>query len=190
MSNSDDIAHEEARGTVPYSRLAQVISERNALRSQIGEFESQVAQLQQGYASQLDALKAQAAEQVKTIAANHQQDLSLVEHGIRDPLGRQVVRQAWEQAPRDARGKSPAEWWGQQVKALEAHRADPDSAPAPEIPRALLGYVTPTDAPAVTSAPALNVDAGARPRTVKGIGDIDVSNMGMTDFLAALANAG
>lgn len=176
--------------SIPYERFAQVVRERNDLRDRFGAVETQVQELQTGYASQLDALKAQAAEEVKRIASSHQQDLSLVEHGIRDPLGRQVVRQAWEQAPKDLRGKSPAEWWGQQIKALEAHRADPDSAPAPEIPRALLGYVTQTDAPTAASAPALNVDAGARPRTVKGIGDIDVSNMGMTDFLAALANAG
>ena len=65
------------------------------------------------------------------MAQRHAEDIKLVEHGIKDDLGRSALRQAWESQPKDARGKSPADWWGQQVAALEAHRADPEAAPAP-----------------------------------------------------------
>ena len=152
-------------GRVPYDRFAAKAREAKQLRDELTALAGQVEQLQTGYRSQLEQIQAQTAEQLKTVAQRHQEDIRLVEHGIKDDLGRSALRQAWEAQPKDARGKSPADWWSQQVAALEAHRADPEAAPAVEVPRVLTGYLpaAPAPAPAPTRSGPPRVDAGARP---------------------------
>jgi len=152
-------------GRVPYDRFAAKAREVKALRDELAGMAAQLEQVQTGYRSQLDEIKAQTADQLKTVAQRHAEDIRLVEHGIKDDLGRSALRQAWESQPKDARGKSPADWWGQQVAALEAHRADPEAAPAVEVPRVLTGYLpaAPAPAPAPARGGPPRVDAGAQP---------------------------
>jgi len=152
-------------GRVPYDRFAAKAREVKALRDELAGMAAQLEQVQTGYRSQLDEIKAATADQLKTVAQRHAEDIKLVEHGIKDDLGRSALRQAWESQPKDARGKSPADWWGQQVAALEAHRADPEAAPAVEVPRVLTGYLpaAPAPAPAPARGGAPRVDAGAQP---------------------------
>jgi len=163
----------QGRGRVPYDRFRQQVDARKSLEAELTELRAQVEQLQTGYQSQLDQIKAETAEQMKTVAQRHQEDIRLVEHGIKDDLGRAALRQAWESQPKDARGKSPAEWWGQQVEALEAHRANPEEAPAVEVPRVLQGYLpsTPAPAPAPSRGGPPRVDAGAAPRRAASVED-------------------
>jgi hypothetical protein len=163
--DADDLDDYDAPrgGRVPYDRFAAKAREARDLRAELEAIRAQVADLQTGYASQLEAIQTTTAEEVKTMAQRHAEDLRLVEHGIKDDLGRAALRQAWEAQPRDGRGKSPADWWGQQVQALEAHRADPEAAPAVEVPRVLQGYLPPAPAPAPAPARgAPMVDRGAQ----------------------------
>lgn len=151
-------------GRVPYDRFAAKAREAKQLREEMAALAAQVDDLRNGYASQLDAIKASTAEELKTVAQRHAEDLRLTEHGIKDDLGRSALRQAWEAQPQGARGKSPSDWWGQQVAAINAHRADPETAPAVEVPRVLSGYLpaAPAPAPAPARGGPPRVDAGAR----------------------------
>jgi hypothetical protein len=162
----DDDDMDPRSGRVPYDRFASKSRDLKAAREELAELGRQFEAARAAMAQQTEALKAQAAEQVQQIARQHQEDLALVEHGIKDPLGRTAVRQAWESRPATERGKSAADWWASTLAARAAHEADPTTA-APEIPRVLQGYL-PAAAPA--PAPKANgqsapprVDAGARP---------------------------
>jgi len=164
----DDDDMDQRGGRVPYDRFAAKARDLKAAREELAELARQFQEAREAMKAQTEALKAQAAEQVQQIARQHQEDLALVEHGIKDPLGRTAVRQAWESRPASERGKSAADWWASTLAARQAHEADPEKAPAPEIPRVLQGYLpaaaAPSPAPkgAGQSAPP-RVDAGARP---------------------------
>lgn len=191
--NSDDGDDYEysGRGRVPYDRFRQVVDARKGLEAELSELRAQVEQLQQGYKSQLDAIKSETADQMKQVAQRHQEDLRLVEHGIKDDLGRAALRQAWESQPKDQRGKSPAEWWGQQVEALNKHRENPDEAPAVEVPRVLQGYLpaAPAPAPAPARGGPPRVDKGAAPRRSASVEDRLAGlpkDAGIEDIVASL----
>ena len=160
--------------SVPYDRFRSVVEQRNQTREEIAELGRQLETLQEAYENQLDKLKTDTASQVAGLAQQHQEDLLLNEAGIRDSLGRSAVRQAWEAQPEAARGKSPAQWWQKQLEALGAHRANPDEAPAVEIPRILQGYVP--EAPQAPKSTPPQVDRGAARK----------SNTSANDRLAAL----
>lgn len=166
QSDSDDVDDYGGRGRVPYDRFRQAIDARNQAREELAELSRQVETLQEAYETQIESLKSETATQVAGIAQRHQEDLQLVSAGIRDDLGRVAVRQAWEAQPADARGESPAAWWSQVVEGHAAHAANPDDAPAVEVPRILLGYLPDQAAPAAAAPKARppQVDQGARRR--------------------------
>ena len=191
-SATDDDFDDGGGGRVPVARLRRVIDERNALRQQLAEMGSRVEELQKGYAAQLEDIKAQTAEQVKGLSSRHAEDLQLVDLGLRDPLGRQALRAAWEHQPKDGRGKSPADWWQQQVEAQKAHAADPEAATAPSVPATLTGYLPTVEAPA--PAPAPQSSRGAPPtaggkREPASLSNVPV-DQGFDKFLAGLREAG
>ena len=136
MADSDDIEVDD-KGKVPVERLRKVIAERNDARTQLAARDGEIATWKADY----DALKADAAAQATTLQSRHAEDIGLVEGGIRDPLGRTAVREAWAAQPRDGRGKSPSEWWQGLIAARDAHLAAPETAAAPSIPRTLVGYL-------------------------------------------------
>jgi hypothetical protein len=175
-SDADDVDdYGSSRGRVPYDRFKSAIDQRNQAREELAELGRQLHTLQTAYKTQLDGLKTHAATEVAALASRHQEDLSLVDAGIRDDLGRVAVRQAWEAQPEDARGKSPAMWWKQTLEAHAAHVANPEEAPKVDIPRILLGYMP--DAPAAAPAPAPTsrqpprVDKGATRKASSSVND-------------------
>lgn len=173
-NQSADYDDEPSGRSVPYDRFRSVVEQRNQSREELAELGRQLETLQEAYDNQLDKLKADTAAQVAGLAQQHQEDLLLNDAGIRDSLGRSAVRQAWEAQPEAARGKSPAQWWQQQLEGLNAHRANPDEAPPVDIPRILQGYI-PEVPQAPKSAPP-QVDRGAARK----------SNTSANDRLAAL----
>jgi len=175
QSDGDDGDDYTGRGRVPYDRFRQAIDARNQAREELAELSRQVETLQAAYQNKMEALKSETASHVAGIAQRHQEDLQLVTSGIRDDLGRVAVRQAWESQPEDARGESPAAWWTQLVEQHAAHQADPDKAPAVEVPRVLLGYLPDTPIAEPKPQPP-RVDQGARRRQPANL----------TDRLAAL----
>ena len=170
--DADGLDEYGGRGRVPYDRFRQAIDARNQAREELTELRRQVTDLQSAYTAKYDALKTETATQVAGIAQKHQEDLQLVSAGIRDDLGRVAVRQAWEAQPADARGDSPAAWWSQVVEGHAAHSANPDEAPAVEVPRVLLGYLPEQAAPAAAQkARPPQVDQGARRRQPANVQD-------------------
>lgn len=173
----DDDEDDLGTGRVPRDRFARVLEERNNARKQLEELKRQFEEYQGATKSHLEKIQIGAAEEVKRIGMSHQEDLSLVELGIRDPLGRRAIREAWENEDKDRRGKSPSEWWRTTTAAREAHLADPEKAPAPNIPRTLMGYLPEPPAPpkeAPKSAPQRKgppEDGGRRSGQDKGILD-------------------
>ncbi len=174
-NTGSDYDDEPSGRSVPYDRFRSVVEQRNQVREELTELGRQLETLQEAYDNQLDKLKADTAAQVAGLAQQHQEDLLLNEAGIRDSLGRSAVRQAWEAQPEAARGKSPAQWWQQQLEAMNAHRANPDEVPAVEIPRILQGYLPEAPAAPKSSSPP-QVDRGAARK----------SNSSVNDRLAAL----
>jgi hypothetical protein len=158
-----DYDDEPGGRAVPYDRFRSVVEQRNQVREELTELGRQLETLQEAYDNQLDKLKSDTAAQVAGLAQQHQED------GIRDSLGRSAVRQAWEAQPEAARGKSPAQWWQQQLEAMNAHRTNPDEAPAVEIPRILQGYLPESPQPAKSSPP--QVDRGAARKTNSSVND-------------------
>lgn len=143
----DDEDDDFGSGRVPRDRFARVLEERNNARKQLEELKRQFEEYQGATKSHLERIQIGAAEEVKRIGMGHQEDLALVELGIKDPLGRRAIREAWENEDKDRRGKSPSEWWRTTMAAREAHLADPEKAPAPNIPRTLMGYLPEPPAP-------------------------------------------
>lgn len=175
---------------VPMHRFRQVIAERNQARQDLEEISGQLTQLQQGYQQQVDALKAEAADQVKGIGQRHAEDLELVDLGLRDPLGRKALRDAWEAQPKDARGKSAVDWWKSTLEARQAHAADPEKAAAPDIPRVLSGYVPALEDGKAGGAGARSPNTGKppggpAPRTGVNVADIK-PDVGLSGLLGAL----
>lgn len=166
---SNDYDDEPSGRSIPYDRFRSVVDQRNQAREELTELSRQLEGLQQAYDNQLATLKSQTASEVASLAQRHSEDLALNDAGIRDSLGRGAVRQAWEAQPEAARGKSPAEWWRTQLDAFQAHQANPDEAPAVEIPRILQGYL-PT-APAPTRSQPPNVDRGASTKQAVSVAD-------------------
>jgi hypothetical protein len=173
-NQGNDYDDEPSGRSVPYDRFRSVVEQRNQTREEIAELGRQLETLQEAYDNQLDKLKSDTAAQVAGLAQQHQEDLLLNDAGIRDSLGRSAVRQAWEAQPEAARGKSPAQWWQQQLEGLSAHRSNPDEAPAVEIPRILQGYVP--EVPQAPKSTPPQVDRGAARK----------SNTSANDRLAAL----
>lgn len=162
-----------SRGRVPYDRFRSAIEQRNQAREELAELSRQVETLQEAYENQLDGLRTTTASEVAALASRHQEDLLLVDAGIRDDLGRGAVRQAWEAQPEEARGKSAAEWWKKTLEAHAAHVANPDEAPKVDIPRILLGYMpqAPAPAPAPAARQPPRVDNGATRKATQSVND-------------------
>ena len=166
----DDDGDEGSSGKVPVERLRREIARRKELEAKIGEVEAEVSAFRAAHDKALAAIKAQTADELKGIAGRHAEDLGLVEAGIRDPMGRRAVRDAWEAAPKEARGESASKWWTSTLAARDAHLADPEKVAAPEIPRVLVGYLPePVQAQTQTKQAKPPPTAGKQP--VKGAAD-------------------
>lgn len=128
--------------------IATMKAELKALRAREAALAQDFADYQAAAKADAAKIREDAAGQVAGLAQRHAEDLTLTQHGVTDPLGRETVRRAWDAQPKDSRGKSPADWWGQQVAATKASAADP-KLQAPEVPTPLRGYLPAVEAPKV-----------------------------------------
>ena len=149
--------------------IATMKAEIKALRAREAELARDFADFQTAAKANADKLREDAAGQVAGLAQRNAEDLTLVQHGVSDPLGRDTVRRAWEAQPKDARGKSAADWWAQQVNAHKAAAADP-KLQAPEVPAPLRGYLPTVEAP---KAADQRNDATGQPRSPWGGSTVD-----------------
>lgn len=157
------------------SRIRRLVEERNAARKELQEMGAEVEALRAaGKQAALDLkaahdkaladLREQASKEVQSLAARSQEDLAMVDAGLRDPVGREALRLAWNAAPKAERGDSPMQWWQTVVAQRDAHLAD-TTKPAPALPKALQGYLP--DPPKVDPPkPAPAPRSGAKPPPV------------------------
>jgi hypothetical protein len=140
VSEEDDDGRGPPR-TVPYHRFKAELEARKALQAEVVSIKGMVEDLQKGHATQLEEVKAAAAEGVTKIQARHAEDMGLMEAGFRSSTDRQALRMVWDGLPKSERGKSPGEWWGTVVEAHKAHQADPEKAAAPKVATPLTPYL-------------------------------------------------
>lgn len=123
-------------------RLQQIEA---AAKTMTTEHESALARTRADSEAALQAererIAAEHAQEIARIRAVGLEDVALSDLGVRDDLGRDTVRAAWQRLPETDRGESAAQWWSQQVDAVKAHAADPKAHKAPEVPLALQPYL-------------------------------------------------
>ena len=157
--------------SVDYARFFKANQRRKAAEEALQTMQAEVEALRLGATAEVERIKAAAADQAVKLQGRHQIDLGLVDAGF-DADGRDALRAYWSRVPEADRGGSPLEWWGGQVEAVKAHRADPQGD-APRLPRTLAPYLPPepvaeaTPAAAPSNAPTAR--PGRSPITVAGI---------------------
>lgn len=139
--DDDDLDGRGPPSKVPYHRFREERQARQRLEAALQEVQGQVEQLEAGYKAQLTELQEQAADQVKRIGQRHQEDITLIDAGLTDAVGRKTLRSVWEDLPKDARGKSAAEWWTGVLAQHKAHGEDSKANAAPDVPRPLSPYL-------------------------------------------------
>lgn len=147
----DDFGGEGRR--VPYSRFQEVVRKNQELTKALEGVAGEVTALKESHAAKILALQEQAGQQVSEVRLRHEQDLELVDAGLTDVYGRDVLRQVWDRAPKADRGKSPADFWKATLEAHKAHHADPENVQAPNIARPLTPYLPAIESPKETPAP-------------------------------------
>lgn len=197
-ADEDEPDDDYRRGRVPQERLRREIDKRRAAEAALADMQTQVESLQAGYRGQIADIKRATADQVKLIGQRHAEDLSLVDAGLTDALGRQALRAAWDASAPDGRGKSPAAWWTQTLAAHKLHGEDGEKNAAPTVPRTLIPYLPAAEAPPqnqqtngwgaaarARSAPP----AGPARSSDRGIAAVPI-DQGMEDFFAGLRRLG
>ena len=175
---------------VPYDRFQSKVNEVKALREQLAEVGAEFTSYKEQASAWRTQFETDHAASVTELGTQHQHSLTLVEAGIKDPLGRQAVRAAWDRAPKSTRGANHAEWFEGLVQARSAAHLD-ESLTAPDIPRTLAGYLPELQAPAPATTkgrppPRRAVSSPRRPVD----GDTGLSALGddasISDIVAAL----
>lgn len=142
---------------VPYSRFQDQVRRRKDAESKLAVLAERVADLEKASQKELKKAREDLAAQVAALGQRHQDDLALVDAGLTDGLGRDVLRQHVASLPEASRPKSAPEYWRGILTEHAAHLADPEKVKAPTVPRALTPYLP---APAREPEPP----AGQRPR--------------------------
>lgn len=211
--DEDDDAGNGPPAKVPYHRFAEGRRELKDMRKQLDEMAEEVktykaaaeqrqAKLAADAEKAIQKAREEAAASVQAIAKGHAEDLELVDHGLRDPLGRKAARDAWSMLPDAGRPASVAEYVKSIRAGIEARnaaladaKADPSKAPAlPEIPATMRAYFEP-----LIKAPP-EKKAGAKPPSVddgtatpRDVGDIlakrPSKDYHMQDWLSELQQA-
>ena len=175
--------------------IATMKAEIKALRAREVDLAQNFADYQAAAKADAAKIREDAAGQVAGLAQRNAEDLALAGLNVKDPLGRDTMRRAWESQPKESRGKSVADWWGKVSEAHKATSADP-KAQAPEVPEPLRCYLPTVEAP---KAAAPRGDAAGQPRSPWGGSTVDrgtapaTAKTGLeafhaaTDFDAAIA---
>ncbi|MCP4735258.1 MAG: hypothetical protein GY873_13820, partial [Bosea sp.] len=157
LKGTDDIDESAGRGgKVPWERFDTVNRERKRALEALAALTPKVDALTAQHQAAQQTTKEEAAAAIAVQATTNAEDLALVDVGF-DAAGRSALRAHWGGLPEATRGKDVTEWWTARLGELVAHRKDPKTATAPELPKTLAPYLP---APAkATTAP------GAQPAT-------------------------
>lgn len=105
----------DGRRPVPYSRFQQVAAERRQLRQSLEQVGPQIEALKAQHKAELEGVKRQLADHAAQAELRRQEDVGFARAGL-DEEGIETIRNAWRRQPEASRGKTAAEWWGQQVQ--------------------------------------------------------------------------
>jgi len=124
----------------------EMASDFRTFRQELEKAKTQTGEIEKTWQQRLEeataAKEQEFAGRLEQFAAMSAEDLLLSDHGIKDDLGRNAARTAFQALPEDARSeKNVAQWWGETTQAWQAHQADPENVEAPSIPRTMIGYL-------------------------------------------------
>lgn len=133
---------EPSGNKVPVDRFRAVVREKNEIKRQLADLASAVEAERKSAAKSIEEVKAAAAREVATLAAQHQEHLAARDLGF-DEDGLVALRTAFQRLPEQGRPKSAVEWWKAATsdekaretlpKTLQAYiLASKDEAPAPK----------------------------------------------------------
>lgn len=158
QSTEDDGDDEPSGNKVPVDRFRAVVREKNEIKRQLADLASAVEAERKSAAKSIEEVKAAAAREVASLAAQHQEHLAARDLGF-DEDGLVALRTAFQRLPEQGRPKSAVEWW----KA-----ATSDEKARETLPKTLQAYIpAPKDEAPAPKTRSAGLDTGARPAGVK-----------------------
>jgi hypothetical protein len=155
---TEDDDDEPSGNKVPVDRFRAVVREKNEIKRQLADLASAVEAERKTAAKSIEEVKAAAAREVATLAAQHQEHLAARDLGF-DEDGLVALRTAYQRLPEQGRPKSAVEWW----RSVSA-----DDKARETLPKTLQAYIPAAkdEAPPPKTRSA-GLDTGARPAGVK-----------------------
>jgi hypothetical protein len=153
QTTEDDGDDEPSGNKVPVDRFRAVVREKNEIKRQLADLASAVEAERKSAAKSIEEVKAAAAREVATLAAQHQEHLAARDLGF-DEDGLVALRTAYQRLPEQGRPKSAVEWW----RSVSA-----DDKARETLPKTLQAYIPAAkdEAPAPKTRSA-GLDTGAR----------------------------
>jgi hypothetical protein len=153
QSTEDDGDDEPSGNKVPVDRFRAVVREKNEIKRQLADLASAVEAERKSAAKSIEEVKAAAAREVASLAAQHQEHLAARDLGF-DEDGLVALRTAYQRLPEQGRPKSAVEWW----RSVSA-----DDKARETLPKTLQAYIPAAkdEAPAPKTRSA-GLDTGAR----------------------------
>ncbi len=107
---TEDDDDEPSGNKVPVDRFRAVVREKNEIKRQLADLASAVEAERKSAAKSIEEVKAAAAREVASLAAQHQEHLAARDLGF-DEDGLVALRTAYQRLPEQGRPKSAVEWW-------------------------------------------------------------------------------
>jgi hypothetical protein len=157
QTDADD-DDEPSGNKVPVDRFRAVVREKNEIKRQLADLASAVEAERKTAAKSIEEVKAAAAREVASLAAQHQEHLAARDLGF-DEDGLVALRTAYQRLPEQGRPKSAVEWW----RSVSA-----DDKARETLPKTLQAYIPAAkdEAPPPKTRSA-GVDTGARSASTK-----------------------
>lgn len=149
---TEDDEDEPAGNKVPVDRFRAVVREKNEIKRQLADLAAAVEAERKTSAKSIEEVKAAAAREVATLAAQHQEHLAARDLGF-DEDGLVALRTAYQRLPEQGRPKSAIEWW----RAVSA-----DEKARETLPRTLQAYLPAKAEDKGQKRGGTGIDQGAR----------------------------
>ena len=155
---TEDDDDEPSGNKVPVDRFRAVVREKNEIKRQLADLASAVEAERKSAAKSIEEVKAAAAREVASLAAQHQEHLAARDLGF-DEDGLVALRTAFQRLPEQGRPKSAVEWW----RSVSA-----DDKARETLPKTLQAYIpAPKDEAPAPKTRSAGLDTGARSASTK-----------------------
>mgnify|MGYP000084183300 CR=1 FL=1 len=149
---TEDDEDEPAGNKVPVDRFRAVVREKNEIKRQLADLAAAVEAERKTSAKSIEEVKAAAAREVATLAAQHQEHLAARDLGF-DEDGLVALRTAYQRLPEAGRPKSAIEWW---------RSASADEKARETLPKTLQAYLPAKAEDKGQKRGGTGIDQGAR----------------------------